>query len=497
MRRLLLTAAMVAALVAPAAANAAGRPSPGAAGIGDRLFPKLGNGGYDVQHYDVTLNYATAAPSQGIDGTVTIQAKATQSLSRFDLDFAGDSVGSVSVDDQPARFSRSGQELVITPAQPLAKGKAFAVTVAGYKAHPNQPSETNVLNNAFVITPDGSATLPQPAGAHVFLPSNDHPRDKATFTFRLDVPDGETAVAGGDLESQTSSGGRTQFVYQQKQPMATELIQLAVGSYKLIDRGVQDGVHVRDVVSPTVEPLVADKLPAELDQLAWLKQRLGPYPFGTYGSFVIDAAIGASLETQTLSIFDRGVFAPGGFDHWNTTMLHELSHQWFGDSVAPREWSDVWLNEGHARYYEWVYAAETGGMRQASGGVSDTFDGTAKAYYALGDYYRQKIEPVAKPKGGDFRHLFSAQQYNGGALALYALRQKVGEKAFEKIERAWVTRNAGRTASTADYIALASKVSGKRLGPFLRDWLYGTMTPPMPGHPDWKVKSVREVEGTG
>src|SRR4051812_42539012 len=94
MRRLLLTAAMVAALVAPAAANAAGRPSPGAAGIGARLFPKLGNGGYDVQHYDVTLNYATAAPSQGIDGTVTIQAKATQSLSRFDLDFAGDSVGS-------------------------------------------------------------------------------------------------------------------------------------------------------------------------------------------------------------------------------------------------------------------------------------------------------------------------------------------------------------------------------------------------------------------
>ena len=301
-------------------------------------------------------------------------------------------------------------------------------------------------------------------------------------------------MASGDLEAQTSSGGRTQFVYQQKQPMATELIQLAVGSYKLIDRGVQDGVHIRDVISPGLEPLVADKLPAELDQLAWLKQRLGPYPFGTYGSFVIDAQIGASLETQTLSIFDRGVFDDRTAAA-ATTMLHETAHQWFGDSVSPREWSDVWLNEGHARYYEWAYAAEHGGMRAASSGIADSFDGTAKAYYALGDFYRQKIEPVAKPKGGDFRHLFSAQQYDGGALVLYALHQKVGEKTFAKIERAWVTRNAGKTASTADYIALASKVSGKRLGPFLHAWLYGTRTPPMPGHPDWKVKSVKQVEG--
>src|ERR1700754_3310176 len=109
MRPLLIAAAVLAAL--PASAHAA---SPGAAGIGDRLFPKLGNGGYDVRHYDLALTYATAAPSQGIDGTVTITANATQALSRFDLDFAGDSVGSVSVDDKPAQFSRSGQELIIT-----------------------------------------------------------------------------------------------------------------------------------------------------------------------------------------------------------------------------------------------------------------------------------------------------------------------------------------------------------------------------------------------
>src|SRR3982751_1840577 len=99
--------------VVPASAGAFDRPSPGAAGIGDRLFPTLGNGGYDVQHYDLDLRYATSAPSQGIDGTVTILARATQSLSRFDLDFAGDSVGGVSVNGLPATFTRDGEDLVI------------------------------------------------------------------------------------------------------------------------------------------------------------------------------------------------------------------------------------------------------------------------------------------------------------------------------------------------------------------------------------------------
>jgi aminopeptidase N len=324
----------------------------------------------------------------------------------------------------------------------------------------------------------------------VFLPSNDHPRDKATFTFRFDVPAGETAVANGDLESQTTAGGRTQYVFEQRQPMATELIQLAVGGYKVIDRGVRDGVHVRDVIAPSLEPLLAAKLATELDQLTWLKARLGAYPFTSYGSFVIDAPVGASLETQTLSIFDRTLFE-GTIVTWPWTMVHETAHQWFGDSVSPREWSDVWLNEGHATWYQMTYAAEHGGFKESALDVAATFTGAMKYFYEHGDDYRRLMGPVAKPKGSRFSQLFSTQQYYGGALVLYALRQKAGDATFERIERAWVSRNAGRSVSTADFIALASEVSRKHLGPFLHRWLYGSRTPAMPGHPDWKVKPVK------
>src|SRR3954471_24493727 len=120
----LLVAIFAAFTAAPAVANG---PSPGAPGVGDRLFPTLGNGGYDVQHYDVDLRYATASPKQSMDGTVTILARATQTLSRFDLDFARASVGGVSVNGAAAEFRRTREELVITPQRPIGDGSLFVV----------------------------------------------------------------------------------------------------------------------------------------------------------------------------------------------------------------------------------------------------------------------------------------------------------------------------------------------------------------------------------
>src|SRR3954469_835757 len=156
MKRVSLFAALFTLLgAAPALANG---PSPGAPGLGDRLFPTLGNGGYDVQHYDVDLRYATAAPTQPMDGTVTILARATQALSRFDLDFAGKSVGGVSVDGQDARWRRDGEELVITPRRAIDNGSPFPGTVRHAGAVPPAPDPDDFATEAFFFPPSGSAT---------------------------------------------------------------------------------------------------------------------------------------------------------------------------------------------------------------------------------------------------------------------------------------------------------------------------------------------------
>jgi aminopeptidase N len=483
-------------LTTPATAGSSprdGRATPGSAGLGDRLYPTLGNGGYDARHYHLNLRYATAAPSQGMNGTVTMTARATKSLSRFDLDFSGAGVGKVVVNGRRAQFVRKGEDLVITPARPIRKHSIFKVRVRHFRANPTVPNPDVFLSTAFFYTPDGSATSGQPNAMHSVYPSNDHPRDKATFSFRFDVPTGTTAVANGVLLGTHRAGSRTVWNYAQRQPMATELTQLVVGKFTVVPRGRVDGVKVRDVVPTRLVRQYDAKLPVERAHLRWMRQRVGSYPFDRYGSLIVDTHLGFALETQTLSLFDTPWFTDFPRGVWDPVMLHELAHQWFGDSVAPYEWSDVWQNEGHASWYEFIYAARHGFLSDDTGTDFTTLKSLMKRVYELGDVYRDAYGPVARPLSGDVNDVFSSNAYYGGALVLYALRQKVGVGTFGQIERAWVGRYKGRSASTHDFIRLASQVSGQSLHRFLSRWLYGTRTPPMPGHPHWKVEPVESA----
>jgi aminopeptidase N len=482
----LLVASFVLLFAAPAVAAG---PSPGAPGIGDPLFPGLGNGGYDVQHYDVDVRYGRAF-TDPVEGNVTILARATQALSRFNLDFAGRSVGGVVVNGAPAQWRRDGAELVITPRRAIAEGARFIVTVSKFVAVPTEPGD-DPTSTALFVHPSGTATAPQPDLARYFLPSNDHPRDKATFDFRFDVPAGLTAVANGVPLARWTAKGRTHSVFVQRQPMATELIQMAVGDYDITNEGFHNGVFLREV---TARPLTAKYLPL-LDptrsQLDWMRERAGRYPFDLYGSLVVDAGLGFALETQTLELIDSFWYEDYGPGTWDATLLHELSHMWFGDSVSPYAWSDLWLNEGHASWYEFTWAEENGVLAEDTTGYPDdegyaTLEELMRAVYAHGDEWRAESGPVAAPSSAD--ELFALQRYHGGALVLYALRQKVGPAAFARIERAYPERFRGRSVTTDDFIALAAQVSGRAdVVPFLRTWLYGAKTPPMPGHPDWTV----------
>jgi aminopeptidase N len=492
-RPFVLALGLLALLAAPARAAS---PSPGAPGLGDRLYPTLGNGGYDAVHYDLDLRYVNGAPSSPVDGTVTMVAKATQSLSRFDLDFAGKSVGGVSVDGQAATFRRVGEDIVITPRKPIRNGDTFLVSTR-YTAVPTVANGDDPVTTAFFQHTAGSATAGQPNLAHYFLPSNDHPSDKATFDIRFDVPAGKTAVANGVKVVSWTDRGRSHFVYLMRQPMATELIQLAVGDLDVTNLGVHAGVFLRDVTARPITARINPLLDVTPDQMAWMQARVGRYPFDLYGSLVVEADLGFALETQTLELIDTSWFDEFTEDTWNPTLLHEMSHMWFGDSVAPRTWSDLWLNEGHASWYEFLWAEEHGFLEGDTEGYPDDngyadFDDLMKAVYAHGDQWRHDDGPVALPTSGDFDTLFAFQRYHGGALVLYALRQVVGAATFQRIEREWVSRYEGKSASTDDFIALASQVSGRNLTGFLRDWVYGTKTPKMPGHPDWTVDPVVE-----
>ncbi|MFJ8715951.1 M1 family metallopeptidase [Streptomyces violaceus] len=449
-------------------------------GVGDRLFPYLGNPGYDVASYDLSFTYP-GSNSRPLRAVTTIKARTTADLDRVNLDFAHGAVDSVDVDGEPAGFSTAGEDLVITPQEAVPDGTWMRITVR----HTSDPVSAKGRESGWVRTTDGLAMANQADAAHRVFPCNDHPSDKAMFTIRVTAPKGLTAVANGLPAGVARSDGSTTWTYRTHHPMATELAQVSIGRSTVLHRTGPHGLPVRDVV-PTrdrkaLEPWLR-KTPA---QMAWMERKLGRYPFETYGMLVADASTGFELETQTLSLFERELFTQSAYPEWyvESIMVHELAHQWFGDSVSPRAWSDLWLNEGYATWYEALYAEVRGGKPMRD---------RMKAAYGSSDGWRAVGGPPAAPKApepgrktGIFRH----NVYEGATLVLYALREEIGRPAFERLQRAWVGRYQDGTASTADYVRLASEISGRDLSGFFKDWLYGEKTPPMPGHPDWKPQA--------
>jgi aminopeptidase N len=451
---------------------ARGRPEPGAPGLGDRLYPRLGNGGYDVRAYDVSLDYRRR--DRPLAAVTRIDAVATQDLSRFDLDFAHGTVRAVRVDGRPAAFRTAKGELVVTPARPVPLGRTMRVEVT----HTSDPSGGR-RHGGWITTPDGLAMAGQPADTHRVFPCNDHPSDKAAFTFHVTAPKALTVVASGLPRGTVPAGhGRTTWTYRLDHPMAPEVAQIAIGDAAVVRRTGPHGLPLRDVVPRHDTAAVAPLLAGTPRQITWMERRLGRFPFATYGILGVEAGTGFELETQTLSLFERRVLlAPEALAA--PLMVHELAHQWFGDSVTPATWSDLWLNEGHATWYQWTYAAHHYGV---------DLERRARSAYASDQEARRAGGPPAAPRppGASNRlGIFRANVYNGGALALYALRRRIGAPAFARLERLWVRRYRDATATTADFTALASEVSGRDQRAFLHRWLHGRTTPPMPGHPDW------------
>ncbi|MFD7713528.1 M1 family metallopeptidase [Streptomyces sp. NPDC059786] len=452
-------------------------PSPGAAGLGDPVFPLDGNGGYRVSRY--TLDFDWQAPRTPFAASTTVRAVATQALSRFDLDFAGNTLGAVTVNGKPAAAVRDGDELVVTPAKALAKGKPFTVVVH-YTADPTQIRHRDdaIEDYGWIPTPDGTVLYPQPNGAKMIFPSNDHPSRRAPITFHITTPPGLSAAANGKLTGRTERpDGRVTWTYDSEQPVAAQLAQLAIGRFTFDEHTGPGGLPIRDVVP---DDLVAptDRYRALTDDhLAWLEDRLGPYPFHRYGVLVGDTDLGVALETQTLSLVPKADLL-GDRVTAERNLVHELVHQWTGDSVGIEGWSDLWLSEGHARFWERQYSEEHGG---------DSFEAAMKTAYEAHDQWRHDYGAPAEPTEPN---LFKRMRYDGSALVLYALREKVGAETFGEIERAWTATYRGRTASTQDFVDLASKVAGEDLDGFLHPWLYGAKTPPMPNHPDWVVTPV-------
>ncbi|SDI66168.1 Peptidase family M1 [Actinokineospora alba] len=450
MARLLLNGAM------SAKADPARAGEPGATTSADAYLPQHGNGGYRVTHYDLELDYRVG-PGR-LDGLARLTLAPTHALSRFSLDFGKLRVTKVTVAGKAVRYAQRGTKLHITPARPLPALSPVAVEVR-YVGSP-EPVPTVWGELGWDYLDDGVIVASQPIGSPSWFPCNDHPSDKATYRIAVTVASPYQVVANGVLESRRTSASTTTWVYRLAQPTSAYLISVQIGRYVLSGAGtVHAAVPARLMVPFQYDFGRQPRMLAEFGEL------FGPYPFDRYGVVVVDAELDAPVEAQALSIF--GSNHVDGKRGSENLVAHELAHQWFGNSLTVAEWRHIWLNEGFATYAEWLWSEVSGG---------DSADAHAR---------RSWREVVAQPQDlrladPGMQKIFDDRVYLRGAMALHALRIRLGDGAFFALLREWTSTHRHGVVTTEAFTTMAQRHTPWPLTELFARWLFDATLPPLP-----------------
>ena len=496
--RMLVAAGLAAAVLASAGAVAAPteagpRFTAGADGVGDPYFPFAGNGGYDVTHYDLDIDYeppvATVPPTPlaqlrgRLEGVATIDLVARQDLDRFNLDLRGMTVSALTVNGKRAtevEEPAAGEEvdgaaywhvqdddarrweLTVQPRPKLKAGQSAQVVVT-YGGETTRPTDVEGALYGWVTTRDGAIVVSEPEGSMTWYPVSDHQRDKATYSFEITVPAGKTAVANGlPAREAVTADGETTWFWDAPDQQASYLTTASAGDFVQRPTATSaSGVPILDFVDANITGNALTTTNASLALQArmidFFESRFGPYPFNSFGSIVDNDSVGYALETQTRPVYS-GSAGQG-------TVAHELAHQWLGNAVSPDTWQYIWLNEGWATYASWLWAEENGGLTAQQAFANWYAPARTATYWAL---------PIGDP--GPLG-LFATQVYNRGAGTLHALRVKVGDEAFFAATREWLRRYDDSTGTTDDFIAVFEEESGQDLSAFFHTWLFAPEKP--------------------
>ncbi|GAW48599.1 MULTISPECIES: M1 family metallopeptidase [unclassified Nocardioides] len=434
----------------------------GSAGIGDPYFPLDGNGGIDVRRYEIHDRYDFG--SRKLSGWTKVSLTVTEDLSGFDLDFLLP-VRSVTIDGDPVDFHQDAHELVIEHATLAGGSLDVVVRYAGKPSAYSYEGESNWLASDQEVV-----AMNQPHMAPWWFPSNDHPLDKASMSISITVPKANQVVANGTRDQRTVHGDLATTTWTAA-PMVPYLAFFAAGRYtvaKSNEYGIPSYVAVSKALKPAEQRTAMGLMKQTPKLLDWLTKQLGDYPFATTGGLTTSLGVGFALENQTRPTYPYMGDGSGAV----STVVHELAHQWFGDSVALAGWKDIWLNEGFATFME-DYYAETHGGPGANARLHDAYDSrdADDAFWNL---------EVADPCPSHTRcvdRIFDGRVYQRGALALQALRNVIGETDFWDVLRTWATTRRGGNGSTEQFQAVAEEKSGQDLDGFFDAWLHAASKP--------------------
>ena len=427
--------------------------------VEDAYYPDKGDPTVDALHYDLDLTWLRR--SRELRGVTTIYLRTTRADDSLTLDLSHRlDVETVLVDGAPTEFAHRDNHLVV--AEPVDRGEVHRVRVA-YRGHPGPArgpaSRHDIARVGMRVTADGQLwTMQQPFGAFTWYPVNDHPSDKAMYDVRVSAPGRWVGVSNGELAGRRTTGGRTVTRWTNRHPMPSYLVTLAVGPYRAHH---QTGPHDLPMTywvprgrADLLGPLL--RTPAAL---RWLERRLGRYPFDRFGIVLTPA--GSAMETQTLVTLGQRNYGLGRF-HVRSVVVHELAHHWWGDSVTPTQWRDLWMSEGMASYLHSRWEDDH------SDSPETTWRWVVREWAASDRWHRDVYGPPGAYERDEFA---SGNVYWSTALMWEHLRRRLGDETFDRLVRAWPQSHPDRNATRDQLVAWWETRSGQTLKPFFDRWL--------------------------
>ena len=410
----------------------------------------LGNPGIDVQHYTLLLDYDPAATT--LSATEQLDMRDDRGPRAFSLDSDGPVVSAVSVDGVAADVRRR-KTRSCSSRRPAKLDQRSACCASRSRTRCRRGRSPSAAGEpvGWFTTPGGSYVLNEPEGAHTWLPSNDHPSDKATFHFEhRRSPSGVTAVANGALIDHTSTAVDRHLDLAGRSPDGDVPHPAAHRRLRARRRRRSQRVcRCSSVVLRQDRATMQPFLDAIDDQIDFFDDFFGPYPFDRYGIAITDSVPGLAMETMERShVQPRRLRVRAARLRQELFLSHELAHQWFGDAVSPG------TLERHLAQRELRHVRGVDVARPRS--VCEPIADSAPAR-------RWQLASPARRRPARSGEMFGYNSYDGGAVILHALRQTIGDDLFFTLLRRWVTDNIGTSRTTEDFVALASR--GCRPGP--------------------------------
>ncbi|MBO1330054.1 M1 family metallopeptidase [Streptomyces sp. VRA16 Mangrove soil] len=430
----------------------------------DPYFPAHGDPRFHVHRYELDLDYRPV-PNR-LSGTARLSAIAGRApLAELALNLGDFRIARIRVDGRAPHYTLRGGRLRIRPAKTLPAGAAFTVEVH-YSGNP-KPVNSPWGGLGWEELTDGALVASQPVGAPSWYPCNDRPADKASYQIAVTTPSAYQVVIGGRLLTRTTRASTTTWLYEQPAPTSSYLVGLSIGKYQTVllgDPGLSGVPQTGHVPAHLLAEFARDfaRQPQMMDVF---EELFGPYPFGEYGVVVADEELDVPVEAQGLSLF--GVNHVDGARGHENLVAHELAHQWFGNSVSVADWRHIWLNEGLAKYAEWLWS-ERSGARPAR----------ERAAYAHQLLERLPQDLALADPGR--KSMFDDRLYERGGVAVHAVRCALGDPAFFRMLRDWAVVHRHGVVSTQMFAAHVERYAPGPVGELFEEWVYGTALPPLP-----------------